>query len=665
MKFEQTLATCLEALAQGATLEECLAQFPAQAEALRPLLELAITLRAHAKPQLTSTAFARGRRELAERARQAQATQNSSSVVVAGHRLPPATRRRKPARTVAPNLNHVAHSPYRLARGRAVQPKQSWLAHLPTLLITITLMLSLLTLLRQVSTSLPGSLFYPVKTASQRNVGILMTAAGEGERWQTRQVAQQLQELTRVQDESQALALRQQIDDEVALALRTSSEMPQDARVAFLQGWLEQLQQLETTLLTAPPAAPARLAALRRDALRQTLAAVRDEISTALNMAQPTATATPLFTATPVPTATATPAAATEALATVTPLLQATSTPTQVPVLKPNPLAPLPTAVLVPTKTPTHTATPVVVTPTAIATPLPEITVEIPLQASTGQKEEHSSANSDSSSNTESTADSSGSTATTSESSTADSTTVAENAGGSGQKDEPAQPALVGEVTASATEAIGTATPDSGTPDGETSGETSGEEMVATATAVLTPHSDETATAVLATATPDQAAMPSTPSEPVSPDASDIATEIPATAESFPTAATTSETGPGAESGVENTPQANPTATAADEAPTATSKPSKTPAPTATPQATATRARRTRTPTPASVVENTPMPSPQTPAPVVTDEAPPTPEVAPTAAATTAPEATPASDAGLDPTDHAAPTPVEQPTESD
>ncbi|MBI2866078.1 MAG: hypothetical protein HYX99_01785, partial [Chloroflexi bacterium] len=45
MKIEDTLNQCLDLLAGGASLEECLARYPAQREELEPLLRAALTLR--------------------------------------------------------------------------------------------------------------------------------------------------------------------------------------------------------------------------------------------------------------------------------------------------------------------------------------------------------------------------------------------------------------------------------------------------------------------------------------------------------------------------------------------------------------------------------------------------------------------------------------------
>ena len=83
--FDEILADCLEALAKGATIRDCLKRHPDEAAALEPLLRLAVALASEGETRLSPGAFAQGRQRLmtSARARHSQAVHQA-----ANHRQP-------------------------------------------------------------------------------------------------------------------------------------------------------------------------------------------------------------------------------------------------------------------------------------------------------------------------------------------------------------------------------------------------------------------------------------------------------------------------------------------------------------------------------------------------------------------------------------------------
>lgn len=67
MTFDEALNDCIERMAQGETLESCLARHPQQAQDLRPLLQVGQMLRS-APPVMSAQAFSRGRTRLRQAA---------------------------------------------------------------------------------------------------------------------------------------------------------------------------------------------------------------------------------------------------------------------------------------------------------------------------------------------------------------------------------------------------------------------------------------------------------------------------------------------------------------------------------------------------------------------------------------------------------------------
>lgn len=392
MTFDDILADCIAALEQGATIHECVARYPAHATALEPLLRLVASLSHESQTRLSSPAFQRGRQMLLAQAQQRQAQ----------HRQPvyPPARQAQPAAYAQNGL------PPRPRHGRRpVMDRRTW-GHMgiPRLLRTallLMLLLSATTFFRQVMTSLPGAILYPVKNSGEQLVGVLMEAAGEGVSWHATQTERHLQELAQLTDPDTMTVqtLSTAVETHWEAMLIASEGLPTTERDALLQTQIARLRQLETAW-TTPQTTTAQPA----------VATLRKLITTgeeALGQPQPidhqtevvetvTATVTSTVASTVVETVTVAPSP------TVTPtlLLQATATPsiTQ-PILVPSPT---------PTASPTLAAPPVDLATSTVelpsptepvsappTTPLPEITVQMPEQESSHQDEDEESNDSD------------------------------------------------------------------------------------------------------------------------------------------------------------------------------------------------------------------------------------------------------------------------------
>lgn len=180
--FDEILADCLEALAKGATIRDCLTRYPAEAATLEPLLRLAVELGREGETRLSPGAFSQGRRQLMRAAQARQAPEQPKGAI--RHRQ---LRYTRPATPAATPSRRTPFPPYQ-QNGRPLPPRPvsvkpaQWQVQLPRLLrmaLVLLAVVSATTFFRQVTTSLPGTWLYPVKSGSERMMDILMTAAGE------------------------------------------------------------------------------------------------------------------------------------------------------------------------------------------------------------------------------------------------------------------------------------------------------------------------------------------------------------------------------------------------------------------------------------------------------------------------------------------------------
>lgn len=104
MTTEEILARCISEIEHGVSIDECLSQYPENAEELRPLLELALTFRSTQPVRMPDRAFDRGRRMLQQQMTQSTVVRHRSPFL---HRSPRPAASRKvilPSHDTAPSL---------------------------------------------------------------------------------------------------------------------------------------------------------------------------------------------------------------------------------------------------------------------------------------------------------------------------------------------------------------------------------------------------------------------------------------------------------------------------------------------------------------------------------------------------------------------------------
>jgi hypothetical protein len=435
MHFAQILSDCIEALAQGSSVEQCLARHPDHAEALAPLLRLVASLPDQSKPRLSARAFQEGRAALAAAAQATQRTRGGSmrgdSPLVdsnapsehhahrhfapyrdlleqagarAGHPngLPPAGTPQRRGRTHdrthrhPPTLPTGRHHRFQSAarvKGAAVSTRlanRTRLRQVSAVLLALLLMFSGALVLRQTAVSTPGAPLYALKTISEQGQGLLMTAAGEGATWHANQMLRRVAELGQMAGtDAQVAAATQAVLAPTLVARATAhadqaltagARLSQTDQRTFLLNWLTELERTKQTLQQAPTPSQEALALLDETvaqvatamtALDDAAIEVLDEV---LATASPEASDAP----TVLPTATA-PAMATARTERITDPLNQQPTPTRV-----LQATAIPTATPVLEQLQPSLAT-AIARPTATAlpaaTPLPVMTQVIPLES--------------------------------------------------------------------------------------------------------------------------------------------------------------------------------------------------------------------------------------------------------------------------------------------
>jgi len=310
MQFEEILARCLEALERGETIDQCLARYPEHGSELEPLLRLAVAVRSAPRPRLSTDAYTKGRAAL-----KAQASYQQSLQAPFQHRPqnqpPPSTKR--PVRRV----RQSAVAGTRLPR---VQPPGLVLfLHRATgLFVSLMVLLCLVTLLRNIAISVPGSALYTTKRLGETVQGALLIAAGEPAAWYAHQTETRLRELLYLANQGQPInpELTAAIEAGVQAALAASAALPAAEHRQFLLAWTENLETLGASVAATSPATLT---------LRKTIATVQaaSEVTVAPTAVPATSTSSPTvsatLTATPEPVNTAVPLSTTS-LATATSL---------------------------------------------------------------------------------------------------------------------------------------------------------------------------------------------------------------------------------------------------------------------------------------------------------------------------------------------------------
>jgi len=349
MNFEEILANCLDALERGETIEHCLARYPQNAPELAALLRLATTVRSAPQPRLSAEAFQRGRDAV-----RAQAQYHHSL------HAPFAAARAKPAQKTV--VQHAQpNTPSLPARQPHVRTPFVLLYRTTGVFSALVLLLCLLTLMRNIIISLPGTTLYPIKILGENMEGVLLTAAGEQVTWHARQTENRLQELVLLTQQQQTATddLLQTIETNVQATLAASNKLPAAQRDQFLLAWIEHLQTIQTDRNLSPT-----VALTLEKALATVKSATQITVAPAKLPAAPTPTARPGDASMPILVPTAIPSPAPSGVVQQAPAEVTVNSPGLTPI-EVTPL-PLPTAVI---------EQPVVIAPTPTAA---QVVIQMP-----------------------------------------------------------------------------------------------------------------------------------------------------------------------------------------------------------------------------------------------------------------------------------------------
>jgi hypothetical protein len=225
MSFEEILASCLDALAAGHTIEACLANYPDVADELEPLLRVAFVLDETAFPAMSDSGFERGRaavRTAAQTWRLEESTPNiQAAPLVTGSVIAP----RGDA-----HLYALKPAPTKAARSR-------WRWPLGLASVATASALVALLLFSQASSIVPGNWLYPVKRLGEQAQGVLLAAAGEDATWQARLVARRVGELHTLHDQGASIdpAWLEAVVIDAESALSSSVQLDAPQRSAALE----------------------------------------------------------------------------------------------------------------------------------------------------------------------------------------------------------------------------------------------------------------------------------------------------------------------------------------------------------------------------------------------------------------------------------------------
>jgi hypothetical protein len=299
MQLEEILARCLEALERGETIDQCLARYPEHGSDLEPLLRLAVTVRSAPRPRLSTDAYTRGRAAL-----KAQASYQQSLQAPFQHK--PLGQPPLPTKRPVRRVRRSAVAGTRLSRVQP--PKPVLFLHRATgFFVSLMVLLCLVTLLRNIAISLPGSSFYATKRLGETVQGALMIAAGEPAAWYAHQTEARLRELFYLANQGQPInpELTAAIEAGVQATLAASAALPAAERSQFLLTWTDNLETLGASTAAESPATLT---------LRKMIATVQAASEVTVAPAAVPATSTPS------PTVMATLAATPEPIKTALPL---------------------------------------------------------------------------------------------------------------------------------------------------------------------------------------------------------------------------------------------------------------------------------------------------------------------------------------------------------
>ena len=245
MEFEEILATCIERLEMGETIESCLALFPDEAAELAPLLEMAVEVRSMDAPMLSDAGFKKGRHAVAE----AAAINKEYSLVSA----PPDTAVVLLDETGA----HIPGPRQNGGSGRTVAQKRrfAWPTFAGTA-VAAALLIAVLAGLSQAQQILPGSALYTVKQLGEQGQGALMTALGSEVQWYATLAERRLNELQALQASGEPTTAEQmdRLLSEIDQAIAASESLGPDERAKMRADLYASLTEAKETLTISGPA---------------------------------------------------------------------------------------------------------------------------------------------------------------------------------------------------------------------------------------------------------------------------------------------------------------------------------------------------------------------------------------------------------------------------
>ncbi len=245
MEFDEILATCIERLEMGETVESCLALFPDEAEELAPLLQMAVDVRSMPAPVLSEAGFKKGRQAVTDAANLNKEYSLVSALPDAGVMLLDETGARVPG----PRQNGG------LERKTKQKRRFAW----PTLVgtaVAAALIIAVLVGVSQAPQIVPGNALYTVKHVTEQGQGVLMSALGNEADWHAMLVDRRLRELQSLQASGEPTSAEQmdELLSEVELAVAASEDLSADEQVQLRSELNAELARAQATLTMSGPA---------------------------------------------------------------------------------------------------------------------------------------------------------------------------------------------------------------------------------------------------------------------------------------------------------------------------------------------------------------------------------------------------------------------------
>ena len=232
MSYQEVLDRCLTALEQGATIEECVRQYPDYRVELEHDLRLVQEVRRAPKPQMSAQTFAETRAALRARAllqQQTRAHRGAPGLPSAAlHGQPSMLKPRRRRRYTLPKVYKSVHA-------------------LTAVTAVLLVLLSVYTFARTTAYSLPGDALYGLKRGAEEVEGVLMRMADDSAAWHARQVERRLRESLALQANGEEVSPRiaQEVEEDLRTTLDASADLTPAERDELLHTWLVNLEVLQ------------------------------------------------------------------------------------------------------------------------------------------------------------------------------------------------------------------------------------------------------------------------------------------------------------------------------------------------------------------------------------------------------------------------------------